>query len=318
MKNITPRYAVSRIWSGINRVARYARARDWIESKRLPVRTIGIGNLQAGGTGKTPLTIRIARDAVKEGLQVAVLTRGYRSQWEGVGGMIIPGEPAPSPALCGDEAALLRDQVPEAWIGVGANRILQFECLHSAASLRTGRGFDLVLLDDAFQHWKIRCDRYVVAVTDAQFGERFFREDFSVVSAEDLVVLTKGDAFPAQLASHPRKARIRYRVPAPDAQQGRYRFVAALGDPEEARASLSRAGYAIVGTSVFPDHHEFQASEVERILNEAKAVGETVLLTGKDWVKWRGLGVSPEQVEFVEPEIEFVEGEDVWRRFLSE
>lgn len=308
---------ISLAWSGVNRLARQARDRRWIEARQLPVRTVGVGNLQAGGTGKTPLTIRIARDAIANGAQVAILTRGYRSYWEGRGGILAPGDPVPSPDLCGDEAALIRDRVPEVWIGVGANRILQFDQLQSAAALRTGRGFDLVILDDALQHWKILCDRYVIAVTDSEFGEQIFRESFSVVRSQDLVVLTKGADFPAELRDHPLRAHIRYRLGTPRPNR-RYRFVAALGDPERARESLIAAGFPIQGMTVFPDHYEFKAVEVERILGEASELSETILLSGKDWVKWRALGVREDQVDVVEPEIEFLAGEDVWRRFLKD
>lgn len=311
-----PRKMISRVWSGVNRVARLARDRQWIESEKLPARTIGIGNLQAGGTGKTPLTIRIARDAIAQGLQVAVLMRGYRSAWERTGGILSPHEPAPSPELCGDEPALIHDQVPKAWIGVGADRLAQFEKMQYQVTQETGRQFDLVLLDDAFQHWKIQCDQYVLAVTDAEFGERIFRDNFSAVRSKDLVVLTKGKSFPEALAHHPHQVKARFHVRAATPGK-RYRFVAALGDPERARKSFVEAGYAIAGMTVFPDHHPFTFSEVEKILNEAAALGESVLLSGKDWVKWRALGTQATAVEVVEPEIEIYEGGEHWSSLLA-
>jgi tetraacyldisaccharide 4'-kinase len=300
----------------VNRLARYARSRGFIESKRLPVRTIGIGNIQAGGAGKTPLTIRLARDAIAEGLQVAVLLRGYRGAWEKTGGILSPHEPPPSPELCGDEAALIRDQAPGVWVGVGADRLTQFENLQSAANQRSVRQFDLVLLDDAFQHWKIECDQYVVAVTDAKFGERIFREDFSAIGPEVIVVLTKGEQLPPELMSHPRQIRARFKF-APADPAKRYSFVAAIGDPERARESLVRAGYNIVGMSVFPDHHAFTSLEVENILTEATATGTDILLSGKDWVKWRALGIERGLITVVEPEIEINEGESTWKSLVQ-
>jgi len=68
--------------------------------------------------------------------------------------------------------------------------------------------------------------------------------------------------------------------------------------------------------TVFPDHHAFSALEIERILEEASALGETVLLSGKDWVKWRALGTDPGSVEVVEPEIEISKGAEHWDRLL--
>jgi tetraacyldisaccharide 4'-kinase len=306
-----PKRVASLLWAGANRVTRYARDRGIFEPIHLPVATIGIGNVQAGGAGKTPLAIRLARDAIAEGLQVAVLLRGYRGAWERTGGILTPFEPAPSPGLCGDEAALIRDQVPGVWIGVGADRVAQFETLQSAAGL-TKRPFDLVILDDAYQHWRIRCDRYVVAVTDAEFGERVFRDDYSAIGPDDVVVLTKGEHFPKALVDHANRVRARYRF-KPGNPSLRYRFVAAIGDPERARDALRDAGYRIDDMTVFPDHHAFTLPEIEKILAESRSTESMVLLTGKDWVKWRSLGTSVESVEIVEPEIAILEGESIWQ-----
>jgi len=308
---------LSEIWSSANRTARYARDRGWISSRKFSTPTIGIGNVQAGGAGKTPLTIRLAQDALAKGLQVAVLTRGYRGAWESTGGILSPEEPPASPELCGDEAALIRDQAPGVWIGVGADRIRQFETLESNVLLRTGRKFDLVLLDDAYQHWKIRCDQYVVAVTDSVFGDQLFRDEYSVISPDDVVVLTKGGTFPAALAEYPKQVRTRYRYTVRD-RRVQYRFVTAIADPERARAALEEAGFTIVDMTAFPDHHFFSRAEVGKILEEALQNDLRVLVTGKDWVKWRALGISPNEVEVVEPVVEIFEGQVIWNALLPE
>jgi tetraacyldisaccharide 4'-kinase len=307
---------LSGVWSSVNGVARLARDLGLIGSTKLPVTTIGIGNVQAGGTGKTPLTIRLARDAVAAGMKVAVLTRGYRGAWEKTGGIVTPEGRLPSPDVCGDEAALIRDQVPGVWLGVGADRVSQFGKLVAAARAQNGRIFDLVLLDDAFQHWKIRCDRYVVAVTDTPYGNRLFRDTYASIRDEDLVVLTKGEAFPAGLENHRLRARSEYFVP-PGKPGLRYRFVAALGDPDRARILLEKSGYSISSVAIFPDHYRFTAENVKKIRNEADSEGSTILLTGKDWVKWRSLGVSPGAVAVVEPEVRFLEGEALWRGLFT-
>ncbi len=316
-RSLTPNRLASFLWSNANRAARFARDRGLVESVKLPTTTIGIGNVQAGGSGKTPLTIRLARDAIARGMQVAVLLRGYRGAWERSGGILSPYEPSPSPSLCGDEAALIRDQVPGVWIGVGSDRVTRFEELQSSATIRTGRQFDLVILDDAYQHWKILCDRYVVAVTDTAFGERVFREDYSAISPADLVVLTKGTSFPGALGEHRNRIRARYRVKPGDPAL-RYRFVAGIGDPERARATLAEAGYAIQDMTVFPDHYPFSLPEIEKIVEEANSTETTILLSGKDWVKWRSLGIAADTIEVVEPEIEILEGEAIWDALLED
>jgi tetraacyldisaccharide 4'-kinase len=309
------RIAASLLWSTANHAARAARARGWLRSAKLPARTIGIGNLQAGGAGKTPLTAKIAREAAARGMTVAILTRGYRSRWEDTGGTLAPGDAA-DPAICGDEPALLHELAPEAWIAVGADRVAGFERLRAQAAARGAKAFDLVLLDDALQHWKITCDRYVVAVTDARAGDAFFRDFDSAVAPEDLLVLTKGERFPKGLDSHPNRVRATYRLGTPD-PQARYRLVTAIADPARARSSLEKAGYRIVEASTFPDHHDFTRAEADRLIEESAARGERPLLTGKDWVKWRALGVSASSVTVVEPEIAIIDGQDRWDRALG-
>ena len=104
------------------------------------------------GAGKTPLVARIAHRGGGARTQSLHSLPGLRRR---VGspqaGLIVPGERAPAAEVCGDEAALLHDLAGDAVIGVGADRIKQFE---RARSSRGGLP-DLVVLDDGFQHWRI-------------------------------------------------------------------------------------------------------------------------------------------------------------------
>lgn len=294
------RIILSVIWSGINQGVRAMVKLGWVRSVVLPTHSIGVGNLQAGGAGKTPLVIEIARQAVARGLSVAVLTRGYRSVWEKSGGVVPPGVRQIDPEFSGDEAALIHDSVPEVWIGVGADRLESYQKICESIRVADGRPLDLVILDDAFQHWKIRCHQSVIAVTDARVGERVFRDRFSAARSSDLIVLTKGEDYPDALKRHALKLKTRFVYPAPP-EKISFRLVAAIGDPQRARESLEKAGFAIARLHSFPDHALFSKTEVSRILDDAKNAGERVLLTGKDWVKWRALGISEEWVSVVEP-----------------
>ena len=308
-------YGLSKIWSEANRAARWGRDHRWIHAVHLPVRTIGVGNLQAGGSGKTPLVIQIAREAAMHGLQVGILTRGSRSEWERTGGIIRPSDVEPSPKLCGDEAALIHDQVPQAWIGIGANRVKQFQAMSTEVREASGGPFDLIILDDAFQHWRIHCDQYLIAITNAQFGDRVFRDEYRSVRPHDFLVLTKGSEFPEALKNHPRKTRVEFQLPPADPVK-KYRFVTAIGDPEHARATLETAGYRIGKVDIFPDHYPFEVEEINRLLEEANAGNDRILLTGKDWVKWRAHGISLSSVDVVEPELKMLEGKSLWDRVL--
>lgn len=303
------------LWSMLNQGVRFFCRLGLIPTRKLPVRTIGIGNVQAGGAGKTPLTIRLAQDAVAQGMNVAILLRGYKGDWEKYGGVILPGETGVDPECSGDEAALIHERVPEAWIGVGADRFRSFKKLSMEFS-KIGKRLDLVILDDAYQHWGIRCDRYVVAVTETRFGDRFFRDRYSSIAPEDVVVLTKGSQFPREVIPSLKRIRVRYSV-SPGKPDVRYRFIAAIADPKQAQESLRQAGYSILQATIFPDHYLFSFYEVERFISEAMASGLRILLTGKDGVKWKALGVNLGLVEIVEPEIEFLGGGEFWSELFS-
>lgn len=299
------------VWSKVNQTARFAVRQGWVETTRLPVRVIGVGNLQAGGSGKTPLVIEIARQALARGLRVCILTRGYRSYWEEHGGVLRPHDPRPDPSLCGDEAALIHEQVPEAWIGVGADRVAQFVNVSREAD----GAIDLVILDDGLQHWKIEKDLNVVALTDADFGDRLFRESFEVLKPEDLLVLTKGSAFPAVLPEQGNRVEIEYTYPAsPNA--GPYLFACGLGDPERARSALIQGGYDILTSITFADHHAYSKKEIEALLEKAALMKARVLVTGKDAVKWYAQGIAPERFEVAEPTIRVRSGEALWNARL--
>ncbi len=82
---------------------------------------ISIGNLTAGGTGKTPLVLHLARALLADGVRVGVLSRGYGRR-ERDPRLVLPGEPLPGPEVIGDEPWLLRTRLPGLALGIDARR----------------------------------------------------------------------------------------------------------------------------------------------------------------------------------------------------
>lgn len=304
--------AASAIWSGLSAAARESARRGWLESTRLEGvgRVISVGNLQAGGAGKTPLVAQIAREAAERGLSVCILCRGYGAAWENSGGMIAPGGRDPDPLLCGDEAVLLHDLAPSATISIGANRAGQFEKTRSRSP---GKRFDVAILDDGFQHHRLRRDVEIVALTSATRGERVFRDSEAALRHADLVVWTKGDRRPD--ARGKPLVKVRYRLAPGDSTQ-RYWLVTGLADGEFAVRSAREAGYRIERHVAFADHARYEERGARGILREAGKQGCGVALTGKDWVKWRALGIPSDTVSVLEPELTFEEGKELWSRTL--
>ena len=302
-------WSVSAVWSSLTALNRCLYSRGVFRQRKLSARVISVGNIQAGGAGKTPLVAWIARLAVARGMRVCILSRGYRGKWELDGGVIRPGAATTDPELCGDEPALLHSLVPEAWIGVGRDRIQQFEriCRLASEELRP----QLVILDDGFQHLKIARDLEVIALTSCRRTEIFHRDWAGAIQSQHLGIWTKGDSRPPQ-------ARVQVRLvlaPVPSSLPSIWLVSGTVG-PAGVLASVTGAGYKVVRHLAFPDHARYSAKLVEGILANARAAGVRVALTGKDWVKWQRLGIKPEEVLVLEPTLELKEGGELCNRLL--
>ncbi len=307
-------WSASAIWSSLTAMMRILIGIGILRPARLPGKVISVGNIQAGGAGKTPLVAQIAREARERGLSTCILCRGYGGAWEDRGGLIRPGDAESDPALCGDEAALLHDLAPDAYIGVGADRVAQYEKARKAL----GRPFDVVLLDDGFQHWRIRKDLELVALTSARRTQMFHRDWGGALKFADLVIWTKGETRPGASGRPMVKARYSFDHRARAEREGSTPLwlVTGLADGKSARGSLECAGVKVDRHIPFPDHARYAEGMVAGILESAKRAGAIVLITGKDWVKWRKLGVAPDQVKVLEPQVVFEEGRDLWLRVL--
>jgi tetraacyldisaccharide 4'-kinase len=112
---------------------------------QIPIPVIGVGSLWAGGVGKTPVTIAVARLLQESGVRVAVLTHGYGGSRYRTGALVDPLQ-HPDPAEVGDEAAELRLALPNVPIAVGKQRV---QMAHAAIARWSP---DALVLDDGFQH----------------------------------------------------------------------------------------------------------------------------------------------------------------------
>jgi tetraacyldisaccharide 4'-kinase len=306
---------VSAIWSFFSAMARAASQKGWLRSEPLGCRTWSVGNIQVGGAGKTPLVALVARQAVSRGLSVAVLTRGYGGIWEQQGGVIEPRSKSPHPQFCGDEPALLHELVPDAWIVIGRDRVRQYRRVER----KRGRGFDLVILDDGFQHWRIRKDLELVALTSHTSETRLHRDSISALRHADLLIWTKGETRPA-LGFEAPLVRLRSRarqIHGNSASGGRLWLLTGVADGAAVRADIEALGHKVIHHSVFPDHARFADALAFELRRQALEAGCSLAMTGKDWVKWKTLAVDGlDEVRVFEPELTFQEGESEWHKKL--
>lgn len=256
------------VYRGINRARRALYRAGVLRARRLPRPVISIGNIVAGGAGKTPAVIALCRFLGSNGLRVAVLTRGHGRS--GDGGVV----DAADPERFGDEPVLIKNSTENVAVIVAYNRYLN-------ASLYLNRNdCDVFVLDDGFQHLQLHRD--IDVVIDAP-GDRVSREGRSALSDATFVV--------------PR--RLHVEVP-PELLQKRVFAFSALADNAQFFGSLQAAGLEVVGTRGFGDHHRYSAADLDTIARLAAASGaEQIVTTEKDAVKFSRRDIMPIRAVFV-------------------
>jgi tetraacyldisaccharide 4'-kinase len=261
------------LWRGVNRVRRALYRRGILKSKRLPRPVISVGNLAAGGAGKTPAVIAIARYLEKRGFRVAILTRGY-----GRSGNVSGVVTSLDAATFGDEPVLLKSKLKNVDVIVGSKRY------QNAMQFLSSNDCDLFVLDDGFQHLQLA--REVDVVIDA--GSGVMREGRSALADADVVI----------------QRRLRLVVPEGLTTRRIFAF-AGLARNEQFFASLRANGLNVVGTKSFRDHHRYTARDIAAIKAAAKAAGaEAIVTTEKDLVKIDDhdiIAIAAEMI--IEPEI---------------
>jgi tetraacyldisaccharide 4'-kinase len=282
-------------------------------SVKFPCPVVSVGNITAGGTGKTPLVQFIARWFARKNFRIAILARGY--------GRIDDG--------ADDEDLLSEMQLENAVRLAGRDRVASGR--RALADYRA----ELLLLDDGFQHYRIQRGLDIVAV-DATHpfanGHRLprglLREAPDALRRADLVVLTRTDQVsPAELDA------LRLRVgPAVETvhkpvllrnlstrkQSGlewlRGRSVYAfcgVGNPEAFRRTLASLGAEVVMFRAFDDHHAYTAQDVRRLNAEAQEfMAEALITTEKDATKIKADGFEL-PLTALRVEIEVVRNEDL-------
>ncbi|HID23054.1 MAG TPA: tetraacyldisaccharide 4'-kinase, partial [Planctomycetaceae bacterium] len=298
-------------------------ATNLLHARRLPVPVISVGNLTAGGTGKTPFVAWLVRRLGAAGVRPLILSRGHAAF------VVQNGQ------CVNDEFLILRQMAPSTMHIQGKNR--HRNALRALAT----ESPDCFVLDDGFQHWQLARDLDIVLIDATNpFGNGHLlprgvlRETVPALRRAHVVVTTRVDLVePCRVeqierkvkAVHPQVVTARtscqaVRVRALDTKapvstaslRGRRAFlVAGIGNPVSFRLLAERLGVDVAGMRVFPDHYAYQASDVERLRAMAQKAGsEYILLTQKDSVKLDMLPVDLAGFWQVEIEVAFEAGED--------
>lgn len=273
------------------------------KSYRLSCPVISVGNLTVGGTGKTPVTIWIARYLQQQGLRVAVLSRGYGGTLKGEVAVVSDGRTVfLTPEACGDEPYLMARTLPGLLVVVGADRyragLLALERLHP----------DILLLDDGFQHLRLQRGLDILLLDSRRpFGNGWtlplglLREPRTALKRADLVVYTRHQpgqsevdpGVPSCSCSHQLTTFNRLtdgkELPIAAFQQARVAAFCGIADPEAFFEGLRSQGMSLVATLALPDHEPYRGDGLRRLDGFATQQNtDWLVTTEKDGVKLVG------------------------------
>jgi len=264
----------------------------------LPV--IAVGNLSVGGTGKTPQIEYLIR-LLSQNYKVATLSRGYKRKSEGY----VLADATSNAEILGDEPFQFYQKFPNIQVAVDANRVNGITQLLSQSEKP-----DLILLDDAFQHRKVKAGFYILLSTyNDLFADDFIlptgnlRESRSGAKRADLIIVTKCPSAISEEEQTRIKKKIGGNKPVfftyidyDDAVFSSDKklnvneiktvdklLLAGIAKPEPFFAYLQAAKN---NTMVFPDHHNFTHQDIETIIE--KAGKRMIITTEKDFVRLNG------------------------------
>lgn len=295
--------------------------KEIFKSVSLGVPTISVGNITVGGTGKTPLVALIAEMLLEKGERVGILTRGYGRENPKNRVLVADGERVLADAKqAGDEPfELARKLDGKAVIVADANRA------SAGIWARERFGITSFVLDDAFQHRKVKRDTDIVLIDATNpFGNGktlpfgILREPLGNLKRAGLIVINR-----ANLAKNIENLKSEIRKYNPDCpiftaqnrisnlteinnfhsaqktknkgQRTKDKVFAfcALGNPNNFYEQLRQENFNLIAVETFPDHHFYNDKDIAKIIEKARETGAEILITtAKDAVKLKNLDVE--------------------------
>ena len=243
---------------------------------------ICIGNIYIGGTGKTPASIYLTRELFKLGKKPAILRKYYKSHK--------------------DEHLLIETKIKSLIL-----------CQNRSDGIKEAEnaGFDLVILDDGLQDYKIKKNLNIVCFNQNQLiGNGLIipsgplRESLNALKDANIILINgeKDNDFEEKLLNINKNLEFFYSFFKPKNidkfKNKKLLAIAGIGNPENFFKLLNQYNLNIEKKLIFPDHYEFTKAEIKNIIEDAKNKGLQIIMTEKDYFKIK---------DFNEPEIKYLE-----------
>ena len=340
-------FSFSKVFHVLVNIRRWLYNMRILRDKTLGVQVIAIGNLTVGGTGKTPVVEKFARELRDAGRNVAILSRGYRSKpkpfHEWFLNKIFFREDQTPPRVVSDGRSLLLDsEMAGDEPYMLASNLRDVVVLVDKDRVKSGRyaiekfGCDTLVLDDGFQYWDLRGRRHDVVLIDRQqpFGNEHLlprgtlREPPSHLARAQTIFITKSDGKTAELRERIVKfnpdAAIIECIHSPlylediftgeqktlDLLKGKkVASLSGIAQPESFEQSLVSLGAEVVYSKRFADHHRFTQQEVLNAINRGKKrQADVIITTQKDAVRFPKIDRRDLPIYFMRVEIKIVSG----------
>jgi tetraacyldisaccharide 4'-kinase len=278
----------------------------WFARRKLPIPVVSIGNLTVGGTGKTPVVIRLAEWLLAEGKRIAILSRGYRRTSRDSQVLVSDGTRLlTGPLEAGDEPYLIARRCPRAVVAVGSDRYKLGRWVLDRFPL------DCILLDDGFQHLGLYRDLNVLLLdaTDLPGLEAVvpagrLREPADAAIRADVIVVTRADdsgqvdqvvrrlqGIPA--ATNPIRVVFRAEgvvsvttshVQPPHWCKGKRAVLCSgIAHAGSFRAAAESLGLTVLEEVIYRDHHHYGHEDISRLREKAADTkADMILTTEKD------------------------------------
>ncbi|MBQ0116901.1 MAG: tetraacyldisaccharide 4'-kinase [Flavobacterium sp.] len=320
-------YPFALIYNGVTAVRNVFYNLGIFKSTSFDLPIVVVGNLSVGGTGKTPQIEYLIR--LFSELRTATVSRGYKRKTTG----FVLANPQSTVADLGDEPFQFFQKFPQVQVAVDSNRVEAIQNL-----LNQPQAPELILLDDAMQHRKVKAGFYILLTS---YGDLFcddfvlpagnLRENRTGAKRADVIVVTKcpQDLPPSVQEDIVRRIQpaagqqvffsaiaydaclygANHALPISDLQED-FVLVAGIAKPKPFFDHLKKSETLLME---FPDHHNFTTEDIEGLLKAAD--GKKIITTEKDYVRLKGL-IPESQLYYLPIKSVFLKDSDLFEARL--